>query len=302
MAAISVIKTDGPLVMVDIHLDHIYVNIPDTQVTILANGKLSQVDYDNISLVIEEYPLDSTGVPDTETLLKTSTYIIDKYKLIPLKYEGEPQYTSRYKINNSYYKLTFSLITELEGESPNNLLYSDTSITTVNNFTNWIYPELFLSLIKDEVQSRFDIRNNMTIFGNLLPIGGMTNDIQVLRIQDIYCQEFSFDDFYARGIFSAAFDSDGISWWEIKVQDSSYNKQIIHPEVKQFLIGLLNVPGIREIIEARRVVFTAEQVLSVYGIILTDENLYIPLSFKINDNPYTIFLVGDFSFIDTMYL
>lgn len=300
MAAISVLKTDGPLVITDIHLDHIYISINDEQVTQLANGTYSEVNFDSIELIIEEYPLGTTGIPDMGALIKSTMYNLDRYKLTPLKYEGEPTYTSRYKVNNSFYVMTYRLITELEGPEPDNLLYSDTTIVQVNNFTNWIYPELFQDLVKDEVQERLTQRNNMTLFGNLLPIGGSTNDIQILRPQESYCQEFAFDDFYVGGIFSARFDSDSISWWEIEVQEGTYNKQVIHPEVKQFLIALLSVPGIKEIIEDRRVLFTSEQILSIYGITQADVNLYIPLSFKINGEPYTIFLVGDFSFIDTM--
>lgn len=302
MAAINIIKTDGPKVYMDLHLDTAYAIIRDTQMHILPDGSSTIVDFDSIDVIIEEYPLGPTGIPDMTTLIDIKRYNHNRFDLIPFKNISEPEYTSRYPLNKSFYKMTFRMKSFLDGPEPGNITHSKDTVITVNNFTNWVYSENFQDTMSGETYLRFKERNYMTIFGNLVPIGGATNDIQILDMSTVYCQEFTFDDFNSGELFSASFGSEGTSWWEIEVSNNQYNKHLINKDVKNFLSALFSTPGLQELITTKQTAFTANQISEVYGVTQPTENLYIPISFKINNEPYTIFLVGDFSFMDKIYL
>jgi len=298
MAAISLREIDGPIFKANLHLDMLYISFQDQQLETLADGTTIESNYTMIDIYLEKFNLNDFGLPDLSNSIGFERFTIQRSNLWQLKETGLPEYSIRIKMDKNYYKVRMRLGEVLDENSPGSTIYSQESTFVVSNGTNWIYPESFQDLITDSINTTFENKRALYIFGNVLPIGGTSKDIQILNPNTAFCQEFSFDDFYEKDIYSAAFDSINISWWEIDVVGSEYNKMTINKDSKKLLSTLINIPGVRTIIKSKQQLLTAQEINSLYGLQAQDANLYIPFSFTIGTKLYNLIFIGDFNFID----
>ncbi len=298
MAAISLRTIDGPEFKAGVHLNMLYISFQDEQLETLSDGTTIPSEYTMIDIYLEEYSLNEYGLPDLTTMIGSERFTIQRSNLWQLKDEGLPEYSIRIQMNTSYYKVRMRLGETIDIESPGSTIFSEESIFMVSNSTNWIYSEAFQDLITDSINDIFNVKKALYIFGNLLPIGGTSKDIQILNPSEAFCQEFTFEDFYEKDIYSAAFDSDNLSWWEIEVQSDSYSKSTISKDTKKLITTLINIPGVQTIIKTKQQQLTADEIYSLYGFQIADPNLFVPLSFTIGTKLYNIIFIGDFNFID----
>lgn len=306
MAVVNIVKNTGPQVYVDTHLDYAYIILRENQVKIRTDGSIANNPYDAFEITVEEFAVNDRGIADKTTSLSINKYVVPKAEILPRKEEGTPEYSVKIPINNSYYELYFRTVEYMKDapeESTASAIYSDDTILTINNFLTWIYPELLLPTLNQDVRDHFDSRNDLVIYGNLLPIGSKTGDILILNPSTAYVQQFKFSDFYDKTFYSPSWASIANSWWSLEINSNTFKKNPISQKVKDFLIALVSIPGLKEIIETKEQALTGTQLQIIYGTTVGDaSNLYLPVCFKIDSKIYTVFFIGDFKFTEEMFI
>lgn len=329
MANINIIQADGPIVFVTLHLNTAYIIVREEQPNL--------INKDTVEFIIEGFNTTDTGVQIKGQSFSINKYTLDVKSILAKKDPDEfsPEYMIKIPIDNKFYVLTVRAVgtvglTDTE-TSPG--IYSKNTIVHINNFFTWVYPERFIDLFKDDVQHIFENRktNSITVFGNIPPIGGIKDDIQILSPGSAYTQQFKFNDFSLGSIFSASWDSNAVAtMFSIDIQDNAIQKYIVPQEMRKFIIGLVSTPGLNTVLLEKSaqngsvfeanidilnsgtsvppdffVSYSKDQYteLGFFNDYTVDHSaLHLTICFTINDIPYSIQFIGDFSFVSEFYI